>query len=249
MIKNDEQLGFVRRQLALIEEALLSIKHDVLPKSQANFRWMAEAYVDQINELRVQIDDYLGMSAFWEAQSDVVIELQGRFVRLGEIRSSEIARVLEGWREAIRTLMALETGAGQPWMDEWSDPPLAGVGPASVKIRLAAPTGEDCQFNPVYRHGYESAVKRLALALEWAAMPQPVRPEMDQAWLTVLNAMRRLVPAENSDIETLRFSGRLLESGGPYCLARDSGWRIDEEIHRLEMLDGETHAVHVAVST
>jgi len=62
MIRNDDQLNVVRKQLELAETALLSLRRDVLPKSVARYNLMAESYVDQINALRFQIEEYLGIA-------------------------------------------------------------------------------------------------------------------------------------------------------------------------------------------
>lgn len=61
MITNDEDLTLVHRQLERIESALGALRREVLPQSEARFLLMAEAYVDQILELRAEIDAYLGL--------------------------------------------------------------------------------------------------------------------------------------------------------------------------------------------
>jgi hypothetical protein len=59
MIKNDEQLAVVREQLALVEHALEDLRHDILPKNKGNFEVFSEAYVDQIAQLKADIDSYV----------------------------------------------------------------------------------------------------------------------------------------------------------------------------------------------
>jgi hypothetical protein len=56
MIRNDEDLAFVQKQLALVEHALESLRQKV--KSERNFAVYSEGYVDQIAELKGQIDKY-----------------------------------------------------------------------------------------------------------------------------------------------------------------------------------------------
>lgn len=70
MIRNDEQLAVVKRQLQRVEAALHSIERDVLPQNPVRFQIMAEAYVDQIDELRRQIDEYLGVTMVTHASSE-----------------------------------------------------------------------------------------------------------------------------------------------------------------------------------
>lgn len=59
MIRNDEELQVVRKQLHRIEKALDSLREDVLTKNRRNFEILSEGYVDQIHELKEEIDAYL----------------------------------------------------------------------------------------------------------------------------------------------------------------------------------------------
>jgi hypothetical protein len=72
MICNDEELRVVRQQLSLIEEALESLRRDVLPRNKRNFEVLSEGYYEQIDILRRDIDDYLagGSTAINQASSE-----------------------------------------------------------------------------------------------------------------------------------------------------------------------------------
>ena len=59
MICNDSELAVVRKQLAVIEHALEDLRQDVLPKNKRNFEVFSEGYVDQIAELKADIDRYM----------------------------------------------------------------------------------------------------------------------------------------------------------------------------------------------
>ena len=62
MIANDKELQVVLNQLQRAESALDSIRREVKPKSEAKYELMAEAYLDQIAELKAQIDAYRAMT-------------------------------------------------------------------------------------------------------------------------------------------------------------------------------------------
>lgn len=64
MIMTDEDFALVRLQLERVETGLGALRRDVLPKSEARFLLMAEAYVEQILALRAEIDEYLGLELF-----------------------------------------------------------------------------------------------------------------------------------------------------------------------------------------
>ena len=63
MITNDSELQVVQEQLRLVEEALDSIRRELKPRNEAKYTLIAEAYIDQIGELRLQIDAYRGFQS------------------------------------------------------------------------------------------------------------------------------------------------------------------------------------------
>ena len=56
MIVNDEDLQVVREQLGRAERALASLRSEIT--NERNFAVFSEAYLDQINELKAEIDAY-----------------------------------------------------------------------------------------------------------------------------------------------------------------------------------------------
>jgi len=60
MIRNDEELAVVRRQLALAEDALASLRREVLPRNKRNYKVLSEGYADQIAALKATIRAYRG---------------------------------------------------------------------------------------------------------------------------------------------------------------------------------------------
>ena len=61
MIRNKDELMVVRKQLVRVEDALDSLRAEVLPKNARNFEVLAEGYVEQIQVLRADIEAYLGL--------------------------------------------------------------------------------------------------------------------------------------------------------------------------------------------
>jgi hypothetical protein len=59
MIDNHEQLAVVRRQLALAEDALVSLHQRLHAKNRGNYAIYAESYIDMILKLRAEIDAFL----------------------------------------------------------------------------------------------------------------------------------------------------------------------------------------------
>ncbi|MBS1806822.1 MAG: hypothetical protein JST84_01360 [Acidobacteria bacterium] len=71
MIVNDEQLQQTQHAINNLESGLAALKRDVLPLNAARFAMMAEPVIDQIQELRAQVEEYVGITAamqVWQLQ-------------------------------------------------------------------------------------------------------------------------------------------------------------------------------------
>lgn len=58
MIESKGELQVVCDQLGRIEEALASLRSRVLPKNKRNFDVFSEGYVEMIEKLKAEIDEY-----------------------------------------------------------------------------------------------------------------------------------------------------------------------------------------------
>lgn len=98
MIAPDPKLEALREQLTRLEHALESLSRDIRPTNEQLFRVMAEGYVDQIAQLRLEIDRYLGVAS--------ITPSVGRFVVTeGEIREVDLDRY---------TFRLCDRGANEP---------------------------------------------------------------------------------------------------------------------------------------
>lgn len=66
MIVNDEQLKQTRHAINTLESGLAALKRDVLPLNATRFALMAEPVIDQVRELRAQVEEYVGINAAME---------------------------------------------------------------------------------------------------------------------------------------------------------------------------------------
>lgn len=60
MISNDTALAVTREALADAEAALASVRARLLPDGEAMYAVVSESYIDLVNDLRAEIDAYLG---------------------------------------------------------------------------------------------------------------------------------------------------------------------------------------------
>jgi hypothetical protein len=74
MIENEDQLRQTRAAINDLESAVAALKREVLPLNPERFAIMAEPLVDHIRALRLQVEDYVGMTAavqVWQRQGNV----------------------------------------------------------------------------------------------------------------------------------------------------------------------------------
>ena len=62
MIENDYQLNQTRLAIADLESVMAALKRDVLPLNAERFVVMAEPVVEQIRELRREVEEYVGIT-------------------------------------------------------------------------------------------------------------------------------------------------------------------------------------------
>jgi hypothetical protein len=253
MIKNDQQLTIVQQQIERAQNALRSLRREVRPLNESRFALMAESYVDTINELRRDVDAYLGVAEIGKGRAEFVLGLEGEGIQLGESPGSLVSKWIDTFRRSLQSIVEAANSskprdAGRPkrWVEKLCDLPLIGIAPGSVEIRLGEPTtmgegllaSEEQEFydevTSLLRHG-------LAIASgvdELEEIPTSIRDQ-------VLIAVRKLAPSKRSAINSVRYGGRAL--GGPveYRLNYDSIHRIDRLVREDDDLERITSAIGI----
>ena len=84
--------------LERLELALGALRKRINPINPALFEAMAQTYITEINEIRSEIDDYIGLSKASEYQAQLWFSLEGE-----ELRASEIStKLLVDWLSKFR---------------------------------------------------------------------------------------------------------------------------------------------------
>jgi hypothetical protein len=219
MIANDEQLAVVRQQAARLEAALQSLAHQVRPRNEAQFRVLAEGYVDQLDVLRRDIDVYLGVAAFKQPEPEVEVSVDDADAALGETRLSAVTKLADHFRRALRTTVEAvrdtltlsdRENITNDFVDRLCDPPLQAVVAGSVRVQLGHPDVE------IGKELYSKGLKLLSLAIRAAASDVKASAELqtlpiDQqkaAW----NAVKVLAPKDGDLVGRIGFGGSFVES-------------------------------------
>lgn len=231
MIANEEQFAVVKEQAARLERALESLARDVRPKSEKQFRVFAEGYVDELASLRLDMDEYLGLSSVRTPVPEVEVSVDDEKAGLGETRLSAVTKLADHFRKALRTTVeAVRDQLSTPdrenvtadFVNRLCDPPLQAVLPGSVRIQLSSPHVE------VGHELYSKGLELLSLAIRAASNDVRASAELqalpsDQqraAW----NAVKLLAPEEGDLVERVGFGGRFV--GQPQRIQFDFKTRL-----------------------
>jgi hypothetical protein len=235
MIQDDEQLEQTRAAIAHLESALAALKRDVLPVNPARFALMAEPAVDQIRELRAQVEEYVGMTSAVSQEAEFWMRIAGPEIEIGDAPTSVVTAMLDILRLGVQSVAEfIQRGivGARPTasLKEACDLRIVGWMPGSIQVGLRLPeiSSEEPGVGPS-----EQAREALALYLDAAswvgseadpielerAIPDPERRRL------LLNQISRIVPRPRGAAETVELSGRRL-THGPIRLQRSSRQRV-----------------------
>ncbi len=235
MIRNDEELNQARAAIIHLESALEALKRDVLSINPARFALMAEPAVDQIRELRAQLEEYVGITSAVSQEAEVWMRIAGPEIEIGDAPTSVVTQMLDILRRGVQTVAEfLQRGAvaARPTtsLKQACDLRIVGWMPGSVQVGLRLP--EIPLEEPGGLSASHQAREALGLYLDAAswvgseAEPDELErtiPDREQRRL-LLNQIARIVPRPRGAAETVELSGRLMR--GPVQLKRASRQRV-----------------------
>jgi len=236
MIQNEEQLNHTRAAISDLESAVASLKRDVLPVNLARFALMAEPAVDQIRELRAQVEEYVGITSAVSQEAEFWMRIAGPEIEIGDAPTSVVTAMLDILRLGVQSVAEfIQRGivGARPTasLKEACDLRIVGWMPGSIQVGLRLP--EISSEEPGVPGPSEQAREALALYLDAAswvgseadpielerAIPDPERRRL------LLNQISRIVPRPRGAAETVELSGRRL-THGPIRLQRSSRQRV-----------------------
>ncbi len=245
MITNDNELRITRERLSLAEAALESLRRDVMPRNEVQYRLFSGTTIDLIRSIRADINDYLGIGT----DTDLALSLEGDLVSLGITSAAIITRTIDTFRRGLQSVASIlyadnQNGAVNKrarHIERLCDLSLVGIEPGSVKVYLDLPTMGGGMFSEEDRHLLTDAIATLFDGLEWAArddgvLPQSLEHLSPSTRLSVLGVVARLLPPQTGPVERIvyrrRGEGRAMPSRQA-TLTRKSHPRVQEEMERL----------------
>jgi hypothetical protein len=244
MITNNEQMAQALEVMGLMYRSMVSLRKEVLPKSQQWFALMAEGSVDEIRKLEEQINEYSGRAAAEEHGCDVWLRVVGPPQDWPEVPISSVTALLEALRKGVRAIAEFAS-AGQPKMrpagalERACDLRIVAFRLWGPGIGLRVPDEGDYDWReheePML---VRRALGRLLQVADWAGSDAP--PEALESLCpdpherrVILEALGPLLPPSGGDIERLEVSGKSAPRGRTISLTRASHRRIDQAIDGL----------------
>ena len=253
MITDDEGLSQAVEQLVRAYRALAALRTEVLPSSPDWFSLMAEGPLDQIQQLRQEIEEYTGAAIAEKHAAELWLSIEGRGVRQGDGPASVLTALLDALRKGIQLVAEFMT-TGQlttrptAALKRACDLRVITLKPGSLQVgvRLPEPDQPELWDDGLFKEVRQAAQDYLLVAA-WAgsdAGPDSLTrqfPESEKLRL-LLNAVKPFVPRPRGDVESITLSGRLVPTDSPIRLHRQVSLRIDQAIDWTTQEQVETHS-------
>ena len=104
MIENKEQLIQAREALKNVEDALFSLKEKVYSENPALFEAMSEDYINMINEMQYEINEYIGINKILDEKAQLWIRVEGDRINLWNTPSSIWSQILAKLRNSVNSV-------------------------------------------------------------------------------------------------------------------------------------------------
>ena len=227
MIENFDQYKQALTVLQRLETALASLRQRIEPVNPELFKAMAQTYIDEIIEIRNEVDEFIGVNSAEEGRAQLWFSLEGEGLHSLEISSRLLTDWLTKFRHALQNVAEyletkrIITGRTSNEILTRTDPKLIALRPGSIKIGLNFPA-EYVQGELFPPEGDmpaslpQRALDRLLSLVAWVdsqqnELPRTMFPD-DTEVSIVVDQVISLVPSKRSIVKTLRFSGSLVPS-------------------------------------
>jgi hypothetical protein len=227
MIENFEQYQQALTILQRLETALAALRQRVEPVNPELFKAMAQTYIDEIIEIRNEVDEFIGITSAEDTRAQLWLSLEGNELKSPEISTRLITDWLSKFRHALQYIAEYleykRIVIGRPSSEilTKTDPKLIALRPGSIKIGLNFPA-EYVQEELFQNNSDKSttlphrALDRLLSLISWVdseqnELPQNLFPD-DTETSIIVDQVISLVPSKRSVVKTLRFSGVIVPS-------------------------------------
>ncbi len=265
MISSDNDLRQSQETLTDLELALAALKRRLLPANESLFAAMARDYLDSIENIRAEIDEYIGASEGAPNRAELWLGLVGGGLSVANAPSSILVDRLGSLRKAVQRVAeffeegkARKSGRPPSRVAELCDFRVAALTTGSLRIglRLPEPQQLTLRFNEysedqrhVAERSLQAILETIAETVEWRLQKarSPAAPLTPERRLLLAQALK-LIPSKRSRISAVFFEGPL--SPRPTPIRAESWVRQDlqamlaeTEPERIETHEGTSREI------
>lgn len=247
MITNLEQLKLTRDALSNIEDAMHSLKLKVFEKNPNLYYSMAQDYLENIEEMRREIDEFLGLTILMEYKAPLWIRLAGNYINIWNTPLSVWSSVLYNIRSSVASVAKILRNTKDipdNSINFFSDFEVSGIGDGSLKIGFNMHTKGEYELFPKSSESdamklVEEALTKILETSNWFAKGKEIE-ELDSLFESksirdfVISKTINLMPSPRSKYNVIEFSGSILPVETPIKLYSKSRKRIKEFIIKNE---------------
>lgn len=241
MISNDEQYNQALTAERRIERALIALRKRVEPVNPELFQAMAQSYIKEVEEIRNEINEYVGINSAEMYKAPLWISLEGRNLHVSEISAKLLTQWLDKFRKSVSTVaefiengqLALRT---PPSIIAKTDPKIVSLQPGSIRIGLKYPEEvvEESFFNE-QEETVPTSHKAVNRLLEMVSIVQANNMELleekfpnENETSVIIDQLSQLVPSNRGSVTCLKFLGEMVPNPSCLYLIPDSKRMINE---------------------
>ncbi len=249
MINSVQELDQAMGQLGRMYRVLAGLRARSLHGNPRQFAVLAEGPLDEIRQLREEIDAYAGVREAQANEVDVWMRLEGPRLSWPDVPVSIFAAFLDAFRKGVRTVAGFQTAGNTKELTmsalrHLCDFRVAALEPGSLQVGLRIPEEEAPE--PLEAHPVRIAVKEYLEVAAWAGSEATTEALEErfgdpQRLRVLLGAVRQLAPPARSEVNSVELSGRAVGSGAPIRLTRSSKKRIRTALVAVTEVREETH--------
>ncbi len=221
MIKNDVEFNQTKLTLEDLEVALADLKQTLAEEDPELFEVFAAPYLKNIDRLRQEIDEYIGVTLAQKERAPLWLRLKGENIEYGKasakILSDWLKKVVDSFRNVVTFLFTgRSAGIGAPpkEISALSEINVAAFAPGSLEIGFRLP--EETQQELFDKRNFpEEALFGLLKAVTWLDSENP-EDKLEEDFpdpterKVILNEAMNLIPSEDSPVSSIELSGAYL---------------------------------------
>lgn len=239
MIKNNDEKKFAENQISKLENILLSLKKELLPEREEQFKAMAAVYTRMIREIREEIEEYTGMEILNVRRDDINIHIEGPIIGYGSAPISIVSGYLEKFKRTAQnyymTINNMKYKRVPKSISKLTDFNLNAFQPGSINLSISVP---NIQTSFLEDKGLIEALEIYFNVLKWTyyndeSYIKNIDEEMQQKLL--VNTLRTL--PDNQNIDRITFFGELVSKDEKIIVNHKTREKIKQKIEDIEEND------------